>query len=541
MRKSLQLTLALSFLFACGAPAQTSHVQIASTSQPDVVATADPASPIVAIDSGRVRGRASGSQAAFRGIPYAAPPVGDLRWRSPSPPEKWSGVREATGYGYACMQSPSSYEPSGTPLGSEDCLTLNVFTPDLHPPTPLPVLVFIHGGFFAWGSSSKRIEGTDIFDGATLAKNLSAVVVTLNYRLGPLGFIAHPAFAHENRNGSEGNSGLEDQIAALRWVSRNIASFGGDRSHVTLSGHSAGAVSTFALMSSPLAKGLFSSAIAFSGTGYARPRKRAEAIGAQLAHSLACDTASDVARCMRSRSASDVIAAMPEIYSRGDGFAPSVDGYVLPELPIEMFRSKKAGPVPVLIGTTADEFSTMAQTILTKVPVDENDMRDNLTPRFGAANVDAILAQYPIASYSSAGDALIHVWSDAGIVCPVQALSRVIAAAEPGHVWRFVFAHHYDAPSLRTLGAGHGLELPLLFRNLAGKFTMNAAELDLANSFTAAVASFIRTGNPNAGDVSWPAFDAETRAYFELETPPSTVHDVRDTQCNFWDGQSKIK
>jgi para-nitrobenzyl esterase len=496
------------------------------------------AGPIVRVDSGALHGRATGASAAFRGIPYAAPPVGDLRWRAPRPVASWPAVREATGYGYACMQSPSSYEPKGTPLGSEDCLTLNVFTPDLHPSSPLPVLVFIHGGFFAWGSSSKRIEGEDVFDGKALAAHLSAIVVTLNYRLGPLGFVAHAAFGREDAHGSDGDYGLADQIAALAWVQRNIAAFGGDPARVTLSGHSAGAVSTIALAASPLAKGLFSRAIAFSGTGFTRQRKRAEALGDELARALSCNDAPDVAACMRSRSASDVIASMPEAFSAGDGYAPNVDGVILPAPPLELFRAKKTNDVPIIIGTTTDEFSTMAHTILKKAPGSDLDMKAALPSAFRPA-ADAIFAHYSAGSHPSPADAIVHVWSDATIVCPVRALVRAIAAAQPGRVWRFVFSHTYAAPEVHALGAGHGLELPLLFRDLPNTFRFTPDETALANTFTQAIARFVHTGDPNGAGLAWPAYDAGSDSYVELDTPPSQKRGIRTEQCDFWEGLSR--
>jgi para-nitrobenzyl esterase len=494
--------------------------------------------PVVRIDTGEVRGRASGTSAAFRGIPYAAPPVGELRFRPPAPAESWSGVREATGYGYVCMQSPSSFEPKGTPMGSEDCLTLNVFSPDLHPSAPLPVLVFVHGGFFSWGSASKRVDGEDIFDGAALARQLNAIVVTLNYRLGPLGFVAHPALAREDPRGSDGNYGLLDQLAALRWVRRNIAAFGGDAARVTLSGHSAGAISTIVLAASPLGAGLFSRAIAFSGGGFARPEKRAQALGAALARALECDAVADVAGCMRSRTASDVVAAMPEVFVDGDGFGPNVDGTLLPATPIELYRARRTRPVPILIGTTADEFSTMAHTILKKAPTNDAELKAALPPALRPIG-DAIAARYPASGYASPTDALIHVWSDAAIVCPVRTLTRAIAAAEPGQVHRFVFAHTYAAAELRPLGAGHGLELPLLFRDLPGKFRFTTEESALADAFTASIAAFVRTGDPNVASLSWPAYDAASDSYLELETPPSIKHGLRAELCDFWDAQGR--
>src|SRR5438132_1689155 len=316
------------------------------------------APPRVTFDTGTLEGLDTAGVLVFRGIPYAAPPVGNLRWRPPQPAAHWSGVRDASKLGHNCIQHQPYDDIDPFAAGvSEDCLYLNVWTKSLPLPAsrvPLPVLVWIHGGGF-WAG----FGGEERHNGGPLAKK-GAVVVTLNYRLGPFGFLAHPAFASESPQHAAGNYGLLDQIAALQWVKRNIARFGGDPSRVTIFGESAGGMSVGSLIASPLAKGLFQRAILESGTGVSigiTPRDTARAIAFHFAESLGVYGAgADAARHLRALSTDTLLAASLHIGPTGTPrFFPSVDGWVLPHPVDSAIAHGKANVVPVIAGSNRDE------------------------------------------------------------------------------------------------------------------------------------------------------------------------------------------
>jgi para-nitrobenzyl esterase len=484
---------------------------------------------IVRTESGAVRGARVGRFFSFKGIPYASPPEGALRWRPPALPACWEGTRPATGYGYVCMQ-PATSDPSSTPVGSEDCLTLNVWTPEARRGANRPVLVYVHGGYFTWGSSSRRVQGVDLYDGAELATRGDVVVVTVNYRLGALGFAGHARLGEENEHGASGNYGLLDQIAALSWVKRNVQGFGGDPDRVILFGLSAGAISTAALYASPLARGLFSGAILHSGSPGARPLEHAESLGATLASRLDCDREPDVVACLRERSAAEIVAALPESFD-GDGFGPVVDGWVLPEPPLELVHAGAGSPVPLIVGVTADEFTTMISNFIDG-PIDSPEAYATyLRDRFGEAAAADILAHWPASGYSTPIDALVAFFSDLAFVCP----SRRLAGAAAGHapVGRFVYTHTYSSGPQAIYRAGHGLDLPFVFRNFFGH-SPDAAELRLSDTVIAAWSRFAATGELPS---QLPPYDPVTDPHLILDTILGTGARFRGETCDFLDSQ----
>lgn len=316
-------------------------------------ATADGAAPVVRTETGEVQGAAEHGVFAFKGIPFAAPPVGALRWKEPQPAAVWQGVRRADAFGNACIQTPGLSEANGGGPGalSEDCLYLNVWTPKADAFSRLPVMVWIHGGAFIFGSGS-----LDIYNGAPLAGR-GAVVVTINYRLGQLGFFAHPALEIESPEGPA-NFGLLDQIAALRWVQKNIQQFGGDPRNVTILGQSAGAKSVLALFASPLARGLFQKGIAMST--YALPdatRRKAIDTGSAVASALGLGGGSATMEQLRAVPANRFGQLQGQ--ELGNSPVPIAGDKVLPQSIQDTFANGQEAPVPLILGNTSDDASVV--------------------------------------------------------------------------------------------------------------------------------------------------------------------------------------
>lgn len=455
---------------------------------------------------GDLRGKAQDGAEAFLGIPYAAPPVGANRWREPQPVAPWQGVRDASRYGPACQQGvPAPWGPyteeflAAGPM-SEDCLTLNVWKPR-GSEQRLPVLVFIHGGGFGGGSGTMPI-----YAGARLAAQ-GAVVVTLNYRVGVFGFLAHPALTAESPMGTSGNYGLLDQIAALHWIKANAARFGGDPANVTISGESAGAASVADLMISPLAQGLFAKAVAFSGASMAIDvplLATNERIGTDLAAKLGTATLAD----LRAVAPEKLIEAT--CYVPGSGpprllFVPNVDGKVVPFDP-----ARASGPVvsavPLVTGFNGAEMIDPAVDTPAKLEA-------TLRARYGAL-ADRLLALYPHATDSEAAAANALIARDrymAGLILWSQDRTRSARQA--------VFAYFYDhayppAKGGAAWGAFHTSQLPYVFGTLGmGPRTFTAADTAISRQWQRRLLAFLRSGKPGPG---WAAVTRSSTAVMGL-------------------------
>ncbi len=498
----------------------------------------------VTIDTGVVIGVPQGEARAFLGIPYAAPPVGANRFRPPQPAEPWTEPRDAAGVGSQC---PQTFSLAGAG-GDEDCLFLNVWAPTIG--TRKPVMVWLHGGAFVFGSG-----GETYYSGKHLAETYDVIVVSVNYRLGALGFLAHPAFAAEDpAYPSSGNWGLDDQRAALQWVQGNIEKFGGDPARVTLFGESAGGFSTCAHYLSPRSAGLFAYAISQSGlcsSMFPEPTKaEAEAAGVTVAEGLGCPgSGASAAACMRSKTPEALLAATgtPPIAQQPPGgpfyisgnvlsTLPNVDGFVIQKPLRDWFAEGRFEPRPIILGGNLDEGTLFHSTIFaTEVP-DELEYRNALTRRFGATNIDAIVATYPVASYPSANRAIGDVSGDSFFACAVRRTVRATAVRAPTYFYSF--EQPVEAPFLQGLGVFHSSELPFVF-GTDPAFPLGrvgASGASTSEAMEGYWTRFARTGDPNGdGAVMWSAYDRATDKHLVLAANVREVAHYKDAVCDFWD------
>ena len=469
------------------------------------------AGPEVRIDSGRLASVTAAGVASWKGVPYAAPPVGAQRWREPQPVAPWDSVRAADAYGHDCMQEPFGGDaaPLGTPP-AEDCLFVNVWAPAPAPTGRLPVMVWIHGGGFVNGGSSPSV-----YDGSSFARR-GVVFVSLNHRLGRFGFFAHPALHRENPGGPLGNYGFLDQIAALRWVQRNVAAFGGDPGNVTIFGESAGGASVNTLLISPLARGLFHKAIVQSGGGRARGlmpmraiRERgpngepsAEAIGVAFASSVgvAGDDAAALA-ALRSLDAMRLVNGMNLMNQQPETFAgPMVDGQIVPEEVEAAFRAGRQARVPYVVGANDREFGFLP------LPPERTD---SMLAGFGA-DKEAALAAFDPDKAGDKGEIGVRITSDQAMVEPARFLARAtVVAGQPTWAYRF----SYVASSLRATskGALHASEIPFALATVRAKYgeATTPEDLALASAMNGYWVAFARSGDPNGpGRPRWPAYSA---------------------------------
>jgi para-nitrobenzyl esterase len=487
---------------------------------------------VVQTTTGALRGLVASDHRLFAGIPYAAPPIGALRWQPPAPAPAWPGIRDATRPGPKCVQDRSPESDFG-PGVSEDCLTLNVWTPN-NPSTKAqrPVMVWIHGGAFVNG-------GGDIYDSRWLTSQGDIVVVTINYRLGALGFLAHPSLAN---NGEAGNYGLLDQQAALRWVRDNIANFGGDPAKVTIAGESAGGMSVCDHLVSPGSAGLFRAAIIQSGPCQAQAdRATAERVSIDYAAALGCSDVRTAGECLRALPATQ-LTKPPWYYHVGDDSltGPITGTEELPIDPMTAFAQGRAARVPVLIGTNADEYTLF---------VGLQYLRTGRTPQYPqalvdtfGASADAVAGRYPLDRFGgSTALAYAAAVSDAMFACPTDRMVDALSRTAP------VFAYEFNdraAPApdpLRTLpfavGASHSLELRYLF-DVGGAWPLDPAQRRLSDEMVGYWSEFVTTGMPRAaGIAAWPALtNAATGPRMSLQPDGlrtlTTFDDAH--QCPFW-------
>lgn len=509
-----------------------------------------PSSPVVTLSQGKLQGYVDAQGVlVYKGIPFARPPVGVRRWAPPEPPDPWgSEIRKATEYAPMCVQVDLKGLNFSRTLGKEDCLMLNVWTTSVSPGARLPVLVFIHGGAHMSGSSSgSESTGFPWYIGSNLAKQGPSVVVTITYRVGALGFIGHRALSRKSGYGGSGNYGHMDQIRALEWVRDNIAQFGGDPSKVLIFGQSGGATGTLVLVASPRARGLFHSAIIHSTGAFTFPLADAEGKGALVENSLGCtnEDADKALACMRSKSAHDVTVSVSyDLTMGGKGviFGPNVDGSVLPDTIMKLVRSGKQNHVPVIVGSTADEFTTMASLILPQEVRTEEEYRAAIASYFSSVSSSVPAApirdSYPSTVYSNRKEALIAMVSDFVYTCPARMLSRALSSSPKAPVRRFLYAHMFTSPGWGEYRAAHGFELPFLFGPLPQKLALHLdpSEEALSKQMIRAWVNVANTGTPEpAGLPNWAPYDAALDNYLLLDTPARPGNAFRKAQCDFWE------
>jgi para-nitrobenzyl esterase len=478
----------------------------------------------VRAQSGLVQGTVVNGVRVYKGIPFAAPPLGDLRWAPPQPPKAWKGVLHADKYADACMQVPIVERDLGldpvTP--NEDCLYLNVWTPAKSASARLPVMVWIYGGGFTIGATSMTQ-----YDGENLAHK-GVVLVSIAYRLGPLGFMADPELTKE-QGGHSGNYGLLDQIAGLKWVKRNIAAFGGNPNKVTIFGESAGGISVSMLCASPLAKGLFEGAISESGGSFG-PAAEGRAAGADVPTLAGAEKNGEAFLAKlgvtsiteaRKLSAADIYKHMgPGLGGGGARWWPNFDGYVLPGDQYKLYEEGKYNDTHILIGTNADEGALFVAS------TDMQKYKASVENGYGefARN---ILAAYPDTSEQQALRSARDLSRDVTFAWSTWSWAKLQSSTGKGKVFLYYFNHrpnYPDLPRFKDWGPAHGSEISFVFGNFTKGMPATPEDKKVSEQLMSYWTNFAKYGNPNGkGLPEWPAFTNAKQQAMELDTPSKAI------------------
>lgn len=462
----------------------------------------------VRVEAGLVQGTAEDGLTVYRGIPFAAPPVGELRWRPPQPAAKWDGVRKTVQF------APDPYQGDGKGKVSEDCLYLNVWTPAKTANEGIPVLVWIYGGGFSFGSTS-----TPTHNGEHLARK-GVVLVSINYRVGPLGFLAHPDLSAESPRKVSGNYGLLDLLAGLRWVQKNIAAFGGDPGKVTIFGESAGGIATSMLCASPEARGLFRGAISQSGGSFGPPRpttypgenmKRlvdAEQSGTAYMKRAGVGSIAELRRLAPDK--------LPAGFGSGAAW-PIIDGWVIPDDQFRLYEAGKYNEVAILVGYNSDEGLSFSRE---KTP---NEFRENVEKRYGPF-AEKLLAVYP-AGTDSVPKTARDLMRDAAFGWHTWSWARLQARTGKSKVFYYYFDQHPDRPPgspQADHGTPHGVDVPYVFQTLdRNNPDTTPGALEISDAMASYWVNFAKRGDPNgAGLPLWPQFTENDRQVMYLKTKP---------------------
>lgn len=487
---------------------------------------------------------------AFLGVPYAKPPVGNLRWRPPQEPAPWTGERAALMHSLACLQAGS---PTASLFSGEDCLYLNIYAPAT--PGPHPVMFWLHGGAFLIGAGSE-------YDGATLAREHDVVVVTVNYRLSFMGFLALTALGSENGDGYSGNQGFYDQLAALKWVNKEIAKFGGDTSNITVFGQSAGAMSTCLLLASPLSDGLFQRAVMQSGNCnlsiFPRVTKSAaEQTGSDFLNKIGCANSNQTLAlaCARSKSTQDMLTALDIPYNELFKYDPSLwkylpsiviegAGKMFPQDPMTLLAEGAKPGMPVLIGSNKDEGSLFNE--LQNHAADAAGYYKELQASRFSAYASELIALYPHAAYESTGAALSAIAGDAALNCTARRVADVLSVAnhpvysynfiQPVSGLTYIFLSLQRGQNTSDIGVFHVAEVPYVFGASSVIGSLDTAERQKTSSLMSRYwVNFARSGNPNGNGLpAWPRYYQATPDYLELGGSFDSKSGYRQSYCQFW-------
>ncbi len=487
------ILLALAFITcACGSPALTTKVDVTG---------------------GTIEGVDQDGILIYKGIPFAAPPVGDLRWKAPETVEPWTDVKRADAFAPGCMQAANSM--GNTAPVSEDCLYLNVWTPAKTLDEKLPVIYWIHGGGFSGGSTS-----TPMYDGTGFARK-GVVFVSVAYRLGPFGFLAHPELSSESGRGS-GAYGMEDMIAGLEWVKQNIGQFGGDSANVTIFGHSAGGAAVSLLAASPVAKGLFQRVICMSGGSFA-PLQTSEdgpggfpalQVSEKRGEAFVKALGVDSIQAARALSAEEVQKGL-EGGMGGMRFRPGADGYVVPNDLYSLYQAGSFNDTPVLLGHTSDESAAMGG----RGNITPEEFEKQIKSQYGSF-AEAILNAHPHATDEEAAKASRMVRNESGFALNTWTWSRLQTRNGTGKAFQYYYDYHPGNPEG---GSGHGSDVPFAFQTLAGGRQGNPTPeaLELSDMISSYWVDFAKTGDPNGQDLpQWPAFSEDDPKVMVFDEAP---------------------
>jgi len=496
----------------------------------------------VTTEYGQLQGTINGAVYQFLGIPFAKPPVGNLRWKAPQNPDAWAGILTTTSFAPICPQK--KYETGGATFtleGNEDCLYLNVWTPQTGAGNR-PVMVFIHGGGNQQGGATETGGGAQMFFGKNLSERGDVVVVTIQYRLGPLGYLVHPGLEPENTNGVSGNYAVLDQILALKWIKNNISAFGGDPTRVMIFGESAGGVNVGNLMMTPLAAGLFQRAGIQSAVPNISDYTVAKNKGIAYVDTF-IKAGTDIQKIaqMRLLTSDSLVAVLPSPLEGGVvqmNWQPVKDNVVFANFPAATFQSGVFNKVPLLIGTNSEEMSLSAPQTVTPGMVNALVIKS-----LPAELRDQALAFYPAGTNNEdARKSYVGILTDAQFTSNARRTAQCVSLNQMQPVWRYFFTHKHTVAALETLGSYHGMELFYVFNTwenatLGSGIFFKPQDDSVQKAMLKYWTNFAATGNPNgAGLVNWPQFQSTTDPYLEIKaTPVGTRQGLRTLPCDLWD------